>query len=96
MTAAQIIEETEKDLSNKFDSLHKEYPNIYGLKEKSKDYSDKKKQLLLEILSKSDDKFLNLIDEQADPFLALLDSYGDKDGMLWEELVIRFEWTFEI
>ena len=39
---------------------------------------------------------MNLIDQQADPFLALLDSYGDVNGMLWEELVIRFEWTFEI
>ena len=37
-----------------------------------------------------------MIDEQPNRLLALLDTYGNNDGMLWEELVIRFEWTFEL
>ena len=28
--------------------------------------------------------------------MALLDTYGDIDGMKWDDLVIRFEWTFEL
>lgn len=60
------------------------------------DYSDRKQTLLLEILTQGDDKVLSLISDNPGSLKELLDTYGDSPGMLWEELVIRFEWSFEI
>jgi hypothetical protein len=51
---------------------------------------------LLEILTQGDEPILELISENPGAMKALLDSYGDSPGMLWEELIIRFEWTFEL
>ena len=66
------------------------------LQEQCVDFSDRKQLLLYEILSQGDHKILNLIDSNPGAAKELLDTYGDSPGMLWEELVIRFEWIFEI
>lgn len=58
--------------------------------------SDTKQTLLLDILTQGDDKILKLIAKNPDAMKALLDTYGDSPGMLWEELVMRFEWTFDL
>jgi len=96
LTAEQAKKELEEELAKKFAELARSRPGIQSLQVQVKDYSDKKLTLLLEILTRSDDKILNLINEQPGRLLALLDTYGNDDGMLWEELVIRFEWTFEM
>ena len=66
------------------------------LQELCNDYSDRKQSLLLEILTQGDDKVIRLIEDNPSSLKELLDTYGDSPGMLWEELVIRFEWQFEI
>ena len=76
--------------------MRESYNGIVALEELCGDYSDKKRGLLLEVLSNSDDIILNFINDQPTKFLALLDTHGKVEGTKWDDLVMKFEWTFEL
>lgn len=96
LSPQQIKEQVEQKLKETFEKLSATYSGIVELQEQASDYSDRKQTLLLEILTQGDEPILELINDNPGAMKALLDSYGDSPGMLWEELIIRFEWTFEL
>ena len=54
------------------------------------------KKLVLEILTNGDDIVLKLIVERHEAFFALVETQGEHAGMKWDDLIIRFEWTFQV
>ena len=54
------------------------------------------KKLVLEILSNGDDIVLKRIAERDEIFFALVETQGEQAGMKWDDLIIRFEWTFDV
>lgn len=96
LTADEVKAQTEENLKTIFAEHAKNYSRMSELQEQCVDFSDRKQLLLYEMLSQGDTKILNLIDSNPGAAKELLDTYGDSPGMLWEELVIRFEWIFEI
>ena len=76
--------------------MRSNYDGLQNLGDEIKDFSDTKRKLILEILTNGDDKILKLINLQQVAFLALIDTYGGAPGMKWDDLVIKFEWTFMI
>ena len=53
------------------------------------------KKLVLEVLSNGDDKVLKLINAKKHAFLALVETFGETAGIKWDDLIIKFEWTFD-
>jgi hypothetical protein len=93
-------EEEVKDVENKFEKKFEElaitYSKLQHLNEGLQNFSLAQKKLILEILSNGDEKILNLINENHEAFLALVETQGEAAGIKWDDLVIRFEWTFQI
>jgi hypothetical protein len=54
------------------------------------------KKLVLEIISNGDEIVLKLIAERNEAFFALVETQGEHAGMKWDDLIIRFEWTFHV
>ena len=74
----------------------RDYDGIAGIEETIVDYSDTKRQLILDILTYGDDTILELVNKNHEAFLALIDTYGGGSGVKWDDLIIKFEWTFEL
>ena len=36
-----------------------------------------------------------MIDNNSDEFVALIESEGNKNGIKWDDLIVRFEWNFD-
>ena len=54
------------------------------------------KKLVLEILSNGDDIVLKLIVERHEAFFALVETQGEHAGTKWDDLILKFEWTFHV
>eukprot|EP00347_Sterkiella_histriomuscorum_P018560 403345051 len=52
-------------------------------------------QLILEILEKGDERLRNLINEYIHRFINLIKEVSQLKGIKWDDIVLRFEWTFE-
>ena len=39
---------------------------------------------------------LKLINDHKHAFLALVDTFGETAGIKWDDLIIKFEWTFQV
>ena len=39
---------------------------------------------------------LKLINDHKHIFLALVDTFGETAGIKWDDLIIKFEWTFHV
>jgi hypothetical protein len=51
---------------------------------------------LLQVLKKSDDIALDLLEKAPAEFMAQLQEDSKVPGMKWDDLVLNFEWTFEL
>ena len=76
--------------------MDSEYPNFAMLKDSVEEFSLEKRKLVLEILSNGDDKVLKLIQDNHEAFVALVETQGGTAGMKWDDLIIKFEWTFHV
>ena len=99
-TADMKPEEEEKhvkdNLKTKIEELQKSYQNFNELDQEMKHFPLVQKKLILEVLSNGDDKVLKLIDAKKQAFLALVETFGETAGIKWDDLIIKFEWTFDV
>merc|ERR1712151_191585 len=72
------------------------HSEIANMKDKIEDFSDNKRRLILEILTYGDEKVFKQINDNSQVFLDLIDTCGDEAGAKWDDLIIKFEWTFEM
>ena len=99
-TADMKQEEEEKyvkdNLKTKIVELEKSYGNFFELDQDTKHFTLVQKKLILEVLSNGDDKVLKLINAKKHAFLALVETFGETAGIKWDDLIIKFEWTFNV
>lgn len=53
-------------------------------------------ELLFQVLSKSDEIALKKISKESELFLVTFNVECDKKGSKWDDLIINFEWVFEM
>ena len=49
----------------------------------------------MEILEKGDERLRNLINEYIHRFINLIKEVSQLKGIKWDDIVLKFEWTFE-
>ena len=81
-------------LKEKIGELQSNYPRIRSYSSDIKDFDLVQKKLVLEVLSHGDSQVLELINANHEAFLALVETQGKTVGIKWDDLVIKFEWTF--
>ena len=70
--------------------------DVSSLRARSESYGARQRELLLEVLSNSDDAFEALMRSNLEKFLDFFDTNGTVSGMKWDDLVVRFEWVLEL
>jgi hypothetical protein len=53
-------------------------------------------ELMLEVLSRCDEAALKRISKESELFMATFNDECEKKGSKWDDLIINFEWTFEM
>jgi hypothetical protein len=53
------------------------------------------KRILIEIMDKADNKLKQLMDQNIERFITVFNTHFKEKGIKWDDLVIKFEWTFE-
>ena len=54
------------------------------------------KQLIVDLMTRVDDKFLEKAEKNSSDFLKAIDKVTNKYGAGWEDVVISFEWRDEL
>ena len=75
-----------------------QYPNLKELLHKYfdlKEFDITALQIILEILQKGDSQLRNYINANIARFCDVLKTNIIRKGFRWDDMVLRFEWTFE-
>lgn len=95
LTPEQQRAQTDQQLTEKLDQLQHGM-DVSSLRARSEGYGARQRELLLEVLSNSDDAFEALMRSNLEKFLDFFDTNGTVSGMKWDDLVVRFEWVLEL
>ena len=85
----------DKQLAEKLDQLQPSM-DVSILRDKTAGYGARQRELLLEVLSNSDEAFQALMRGNLETFTDFFDTHGAASGMKWDDLVVRFEWRLDI
>jgi len=97
MSAAESKRDTDNKLVSIFGKMRvEEKTGITRIESQIVDSSDTKRRLIQEIMTYGDEKVINYIDENSQAFMDLVDELGDEAGAKWDDLIVRFEWHFEL
>jgi len=97
MSATESKNDTDNKLVSIFGKMRvEEKTGITRIEDQIVDSSDTKRRLIQEILTYGDDKVINYIDENSQTFLDLVEEFGEEIGAKWDDLIIKFEWQFEL
>ena len=83
-----------ESLQSTIKKLKDNYPNFVSLKdfELKEDYVE----VLLAVLSKSDQKALETINNHIESFIKFFTEVGNVKGFKWDDIVVKHEWNCEI
>jgi len=83
-----------ESLQSTIEKLKDKYPNFVSLKdfELKEDYVE----VLLAVLSKSDQKALETINNHIESFIKFFTEVGNVKGFKWDDIVVKHEWNCEI
>ena len=94
MTKNELLEELSDSLETQLFKFFSEQ-NLQSIQVQSllDKWSEKQKQLVLNILNNSDKKVLELMASEWSKFLRFIETDGDLTGMKWDDIILRFEWS---